>query len=99
MKHMNEKTNKSKTPFDQYPLILMQAYETFNKLIDNNNKYKNLLKEFYPYIKSNATQAIYMGPSLKNHNCKPICKDCEWYNWALSFMDREQQGEFNEFNI
>lgn len=96
---MTEQTNKLKTPFDQYPLILMQTYETFNKLIDDNNKYKNLLKEFYPHIKADVDQAILMGPSLKDHSCEPKCQDCKWYNWGLSFMAREQEGEFNEFNI
>ena len=63
------------------------------------NKYLKLAKEFYPHIKAEVNQAVLMGPSSKDHICEPKCKDCQWYNWALSLIDREQQGEFNEFNI
>jgi hypothetical protein len=63
------------------------------------NKYFELAKEFYPHIKADVNSAILMGPSLKDHTCEPKCADCQWYNWGLSFMAREQQGEFNEFNI
>jgi hypothetical protein len=63
------------------------------------NKYFQLAQEFYPYTKSDASQAILIGPSLKDHTCEPECQDCQWYNWGLSFMDRELKGEFNEFNI
>jgi hypothetical protein len=62
------------------------------------DKYFELAKEFYPHIKADVTQAVSMGPSLINHNCNPKCADCQWYNWGLSFMDREKKGEFNELN-
>ena len=63
------------------------------------NKYFELAKEFYPHIKADVNSAIAMGPSLINHTCQPKCPDCQWYNWALSFINREKKGEFNEFNI
>lgn len=62
------------------------------------NKYFRLAKEFYPYIKSEMLSAIEMGPALKDHTCQPTCDDCQWYNWAVSFQKRIDEGEFNELN-
>jgi hypothetical protein len=54
------------------------------------------LKEFYPYVAMEAHQATVLGPS--NNDCDPNCPDCQWYNWGLSFKQRIEKGEFNEFN-
>lgn len=61
-------------------------------------KLKNLIREFYPYIKSEVLQAIEIGPPLDNHKCDPQCDDCKWYNWGISFKQRIDKGEFNEFD-
>jgi hypothetical protein len=60
------------------------------------SKYLKLLKEFYPYVAMEAHQATVLGPS--NNDCDPNCPDCQWYNWGLSFKQRIEKGEFNEFN-
>lgn len=62
------------------------------------DKYIKLIKEFYPYIKQEVIQAIEMGPAPEDHKCEPTCDDCEWYNWGVSFQQRIDKGEFNEFN-
>ena len=66
--------------------------------MNQNDKNIKLIKEFYPYVLAKAQQAVELGPLSGGHACDPQCEDCEWYNWALSFMIRKQQGEFNEFN-
>jgi hypothetical protein len=66
--------------------------------MQNVDKYIKLIKEMYPYIKSEVIQAIQMGPPPQDHVCEPTCQDCEWYNWGLSFKERIDKGEFDEFN-
>jgi len=57
-----------------------------------------LLKEFYPYIQTEASQAVQLGPPPEIHanSCQNDCPDCLWYNWGLSFQQRIKNGEFNE---
>lgn len=64
--------------------------------MNQNDKNTKLIKEFYPFILTEAKQAIKLQPH--HHECNPICEDCKWYNWGVSFMSRIEQGEFNEFN-
>lgn len=64
----------------------------------STDKYIKLIKEFYPYVKSEVIQAIQAGPPPANHQCDPQCDDCSWYNWGMSFKQRIDQGEFDEFN-
>jgi hypothetical protein len=66
------------------------------KFSRKKSKYLKLLKEFYPHVAMEAHQATVLGRS--NNNCDPSCPDCEWYNWGLSFKQRIEKGEFNEFN-
>jgi hypothetical protein len=61
-------------------------------------RYIKLIKEFYPYIKSEVIQAIEMGPPPDDHKCDPECDDCAWYKWGMSFKQRMDKGEFDEFN-
>lgn len=61
------------------------------------DKYIKLIKEFYPYIKQEVVQAIEMGPAPEDHKCDSTCQDCEWYNWGVSFQQRIDKGEFDEY--
>lgn len=65
---------------------------------EKTQKYLSLLKEFYPYVEIECSQALSMGPPPQEHidACHNDCPDCQWYNWALSFQQRIKQGEFNE---
>jgi hypothetical protein len=65
-----------------------------------NPKYIALATEFYPFVETEAAQALAMGPPIQDHDnaCKSDCPDCRWYNWALSFQQRIEQGEFDEIN-
>lgn len=69
-----------------------------DKILEENNKLKYLFQEFYPRIKQESEQALAMGPKPDGHHCDPECGDCEWYNWGVSFQQRIDKGEFNEFN-
>jgi hypothetical protein len=62
------------------------------------DKYIELIKKMYPYIKAEVIEAIEMGPPSKDHSCNPTCDNCEWYNWGLSFKKRIDRGDFDEFN-
>jgi hypothetical protein len=62
------------------------------------DRYIELIKQFYPYIKSEIIQAIKMGPPPPDHVCDPLCEDCSWYNRGIEFKKRIDKGEFDEFN-
>jgi hypothetical protein len=65
---------------------------------EDMDKYIKLIKQFYPYIKSEVIQAIEMGPPASDHVCNPLCDDCSWYNWGIEFKKRIDKGESDELN-
>lgn len=66
--------------------------------INNEDKYLNLLKEFFPYIANEARIAVECGPPPPDHAwaCNNDCPDCIWYAWGLFFQERVKKGEFSE---
>lgn len=84
-------------PRDQvHKNLIAEAADDIESLQNKINEQVKLIKEIYPFIKSEILQAIKMGPPPKDHACDPACDDCEWYNWGLSFKKRIDKGEFNE---
>lgn len=61
---------------------------------DEIERLRGQVAELLPFALQDAKSGASMGAAPLNHECGPLCDDCQWYDESLLLLNRINSDEF-----